>query len=160
MRWWRPGEQRRQLAVENYATSLEQEVQARTSELIEEKKKGDALLYSMLVGAIKSAQNEAHGLQPPQVVDRLKLGQKVDPEHFESCTVFFRYASRKCRSRRKNILHLAMWSRLLGSPPCAHPFRFPSSQPRCSATGCILGCKPSKQHLHKLRSNHLSTRRV
>ena len=34
--------------LESYAGSLEEEVEARTSELVEEKKKSDVLLYRML----------------------------------------------------------------------------------------------------------------
>lgn len=34
--------------MENYAGSLEEEVEARTRELVEEKKKSDVLLYRML----------------------------------------------------------------------------------------------------------------
>ena len=45
--------------LEQYTTSLEQEVEERTKELVEEKKKSDILLYRML---------------PRQVVEKLKLG--------------------------------------------------------------------------------------
>lgn len=34
--------------LENYANSLEQEVQERTKQLVEERKKSDSLLYRML----------------------------------------------------------------------------------------------------------------
>jgi hypothetical protein len=44
--------------VEQYANSLEQEVQERTKELVAEKKKSDILLYRML---------------PRQVADKLKV---------------------------------------------------------------------------------------
>ncbi|CAJ0949004.1 unnamed protein product, partial [Mesorhabditis belari] len=60
--------------LENYAETLEKEVQDRTGELVEEKKKSDILLYRML---------------PRQVADRLKLGQTVEPEAYDSVTIFF-----------------------------------------------------------------------
>uniref|UniRef100_A0A914QB65 Guanylate cyclase n=2 Tax=Panagrolaimus davidi TaxID=227884 RepID=A0A914QB65_9BILA len=60
--------------LEQYATNLEQEVEVRTRELAEEKKKSDILLYRML---------------PRTVADKLKLGQSVEPESFESVTIFF-----------------------------------------------------------------------
>ncbi|TKR69362.1 hypothetical protein L596_021535 [Steinernema carpocapsae] len=60
--------------LESYAGHLEEEVQARTQELVEEKKKSDLLLYRML---------------PRQVADKLKIGQSVPPESFDSVTVFF-----------------------------------------------------------------------
>ncbi|GMR46017.1 hypothetical protein PMAYCL1PPCAC_16212, partial [Pristionchus mayeri] len=60
--------------MENYASSLEEEVEARTRELVEEKKKSDILLNRML---------------PRQVADKLKLGQSVEPESFDSVTIFF-----------------------------------------------------------------------
>ncbi|GMS94296.1 hypothetical protein PENTCL1PPCAC_16471, partial [Pristionchus entomophagus] len=50
------------------------EVVERTKELVEEKKKSDVLLYRML---------------PRQVAEKLKLGQSVEPESFESVTIFF-----------------------------------------------------------------------
>uniref|UniRef100_A0A914HM97 Guanylate cyclase n=1 Tax=Globodera rostochiensis TaxID=31243 RepID=A0A914HM97_GLORO len=60
--------------LEQYANKLEEEVQERTRELEGEKRKSDILLYRMM---------------PRQVADRLKLGQSVEPEHFEAVTVFF-----------------------------------------------------------------------
>uniref|UniRef100_A0A914HN36 Guanylate cyclase n=1 Tax=Globodera rostochiensis TaxID=31243 RepID=A0A914HN36_GLORO len=60
--------------LEVYAGSLEEEVEERTKELVEEKKKTDILLYRML---------------PKQVADKLKLGQSVEPESFDCVTVFF-----------------------------------------------------------------------
>lgn len=60
--------------LETYASTLEDEVAERTKELIEEKKKSDLLLYRML---------------PRQIADKLKLGQSVDPELYDSATVFF-----------------------------------------------------------------------
>ncbi|EYC15076.1 hypothetical protein Y032_0038g3618 [Ancylostoma ceylanicum] len=60
--------------LETHASTLEEEVEERTKELIEEKKKSDMLLYRML---------------PREVADKLKLGQPLEPETFESVTVFF-----------------------------------------------------------------------
>ncbi|CAJ0576905.1 unnamed protein product, partial [Mesorhabditis spiculigera] len=60
--------------MESYAETLEKEVEDRMSELVEEKKKSDILLYRML---------------PRQVADKLKLGQSVEPESFDSVTIFF-----------------------------------------------------------------------
>ncbi|KIH55184.1 adenylate/guanylate cyclase catalytic domain protein, partial [Ancylostoma duodenale] len=60
--------------LEQYASNLEDEVQARMKELTEEKKKSDILLYRML---------------PKQVAERLKMGQPVEPETFDCVTLFF-----------------------------------------------------------------------
>uniref|UniRef100_A0A915MCK2 guanylate cyclase n=1 Tax=Meloidogyne javanica TaxID=6303 RepID=A0A915MCK2_MELJA len=60
--------------LEQYASSLEQEVEERTRELFEEKRKSDILLYRML---------------PKQVADKLKLGEFVEPEQFSAATIFF-----------------------------------------------------------------------
>ncbi|KAL6744152.1 hypothetical protein Aduo_017115 [Ancylostoma duodenale] len=60
--------------LETYASNLESEVEDRTKQLVEEKKKSDVLLYRML---------------PKQVAEKLKLGQSVEPETFDSVTVFF-----------------------------------------------------------------------
>ncbi|PIO61917.1 adenylate/guanylate cyclase catalytic domain protein, partial [Teladorsagia circumcincta] len=60
--------------LEDYTTTLELDVEERTKQLQEEKKKADILLGRML---------------PRQVADRLKMGQTVEPEGFESVTVFF-----------------------------------------------------------------------
>ncbi|KAK6757008.1 hypothetical protein RB195_015064 [Necator americanus] len=60
--------------LENYASSLEEEVEERMKELVAEKKKSDALLYRML---------------PKQVADKLKLGESVEPESYEVVTIFF-----------------------------------------------------------------------
>ncbi|CAJ0918900.1 unnamed protein product, partial [Mesorhabditis belari] len=49
-------------------------VQDRMVELVEEKKKSDILLQRML---------------PKQVAEKLKMGQSVEPESFESVTIFF-----------------------------------------------------------------------
>lgn len=60
--------------LEDYTSTLEDEVEARTKELAVEKKKSDILLGRML---------------PKQVAERLKAGQAVEPEGFDSVTVFF-----------------------------------------------------------------------
>ncbi|KAE9548279.1 hypothetical protein FO519_008514 [Halicephalobus sp. NKZ332] len=60
--------------VERYAETLADEIAERTKELVEEKKRSDILLYRML---------------PKQVADSLKAGRAVEPENFESVTVFF-----------------------------------------------------------------------
>ncbi|GMR47148.1 hypothetical protein PMAYCL1PPCAC_17343 [Pristionchus mayeri] len=60
--------------LEQYASNLEEEVESRMNELIEEKKKSDILLYRML---------------PKQVAEKLKLGQSVEPEAFDCVTIFF-----------------------------------------------------------------------
>jgi class 3 adenylate cyclase len=60
--------------MEGTAAELEQDVQQRTLELLEEQKKADILLYRMM---------------PREAADNLKLGQTVAPEVYESATVFF-----------------------------------------------------------------------
>ncbi|VDO59512.1 unnamed protein product [Haemonchus placei] len=60
--------------MEEYTWTLEQEISDRTKELTEQKKKADLLLSKML---------------PREVAERLKKGQSVDPEGFDSVTVFF-----------------------------------------------------------------------
>uniref|UniRef100_A0A0K0FCD7 Guanylate cyclase n=1 Tax=Strongyloides venezuelensis TaxID=75913 RepID=A0A0K0FCD7_STRVS len=60
--------------LEKYAANLEEEIQERTKELIEEKKKADLLLSRML---------------PKQVAEKLKLGQPILPEQFDQVTIFF-----------------------------------------------------------------------
>jgi class 3 adenylate cyclase len=60
--------------MENNAAELEQDVQQRTMELLEEQKKADVLLYRMM---------------PREAADKLKLGQSVEPQVFESASVFF-----------------------------------------------------------------------
>uniref|UniRef100_A0AC35UG24 Guanylate cyclase n=1 Tax=Rhabditophanes sp. KR3021 TaxID=114890 RepID=A0AC35UG24_9BILA len=60
--------------LESYASSLEDDIQQRTKELVEEQKKADNLLFRML---------------PRQVAEKLKLGQTVVPENFDSVTIFF-----------------------------------------------------------------------
>ncbi|KAI1701121.1 adenylate and guanylate cyclase catalytic domain-containing protein [Ditylenchus destructor] len=60
--------------MEQYAGSLEEEIEERTKQLVEEKKKSDILLHRML---------------PKQVAEKLKIGQVVEPESFDCVTIFF-----------------------------------------------------------------------
>ncbi|EYC26473.1 hypothetical protein Y032_0010g1175 [Ancylostoma ceylanicum] len=60
--------------MENYASTLEDEVEARTKELVEERRKSDILLSRLL---------------PKSVADKLRAGQTVIPESFDSVTIFF-----------------------------------------------------------------------
>ncbi|XP_060074687.1 atrial natriuretic peptide receptor 1-like [Ylistrum balloti] len=60
--------------LEKYANNLEQVVEQRTYALLDEKKKTDSLLYRML---------------PRVVAERLKSGENIYPEIFESVTIFF-----------------------------------------------------------------------
>ncbi|XP_033750419.1 LOW QUALITY PROTEIN: atrial natriuretic peptide receptor 1-like [Pecten maximus] len=60
--------------LEKYANNLEHVVEQRTYALLEEKKKTDSLLYRML---------------PRVVAERLKSGENICPEIFESVTIFF-----------------------------------------------------------------------
>ncbi|KAL5017260.1 hypothetical protein ScPMuIL_006849 [Solemya velum] len=60
--------------LEKYACNLEELVEQRTSELFEEKKKTDQLLYRLL---------------PSSVAEKLKCGDKVNPEVFDAVTIFF-----------------------------------------------------------------------
>ena len=60
--------------METYANNLETIVDERTKLLIDEKRKTDELLYEML---------------PKVVAEQLKVGEKVDPESFESVTIYF-----------------------------------------------------------------------
>uniref|UniRef100_A0A7E4V6B7 Guanylate cyclase n=1 Tax=Panagrellus redivivus TaxID=6233 RepID=A0A7E4V6B7_PANRE len=60
--------------VEAYTENLTEEVEERTKELVEEQKKSDILLFRML---------------PRQVAESLKAGKAVEPESFDSVTVFF-----------------------------------------------------------------------
>ncbi|CAH1775514.1 unnamed protein product [Owenia fusiformis] len=62
------------IKMEAYANNLEEIVDQRTQELVDEKKKTDALLYNML---------------PPVIAESLKLGRHVAPEMVENSTVFF-----------------------------------------------------------------------
>ncbi|RUS89032.1 hypothetical protein EGW08_003203, partial [Elysia chlorotica] len=60
--------------MEMYANNLEKMVEDKTVELREEKKKSEELLYQIL---------------PRSVANKLRLGQKVEPQSFESVTIFF-----------------------------------------------------------------------
>ncbi|XP_035674523.1 atrial natriuretic peptide receptor 1-like [Branchiostoma floridae] len=60
--------------MEKYAANLESIVADRTKQLVEEQKKTDKLLHSML---------------PRTVADELKQGRVVSPEMFDQSTVFF-----------------------------------------------------------------------
>ncbi|ROT72016.1 putative guanylate cyclase 32E-like isoform X5 [Penaeus vannamei] len=60
--------------MEKYANNLEALVDERTDQLIEEKKKTEALLYEML---------------PRYVAEQLKRGHKVEAENFDSVTIYF-----------------------------------------------------------------------
>ncbi|KAI0235252.1 Atrial natriuretic peptide receptor 1, partial [Lamellibrachia satsuma] len=60
--------------LEKYATNLEELVQHRTAELVEEKKKTDSLLYRML---------------PRSVAEKLKAGKIVEAEMYDSVTIYF-----------------------------------------------------------------------
>jgi len=62
--------------MERYTTNLEAIVDERTDQLVQEKKKTEALLYKML---------------PRTVADSLRRGQSVEAESFDAVTVFFRY---------------------------------------------------------------------
>ncbi|KAL1132652.1 hypothetical protein AAG570_010604 [Ranatra chinensis] len=60
--------------MEKYANNLEALVDERTDQLVEEKKKTEALLYEML---------------PRYVAEQLKRGLKVEAESFDSVTIYF-----------------------------------------------------------------------
>ncbi|CAJ0950103.1 unnamed protein product, partial [Mesorhabditis belari] len=60
--------------MEQHAEMLEKEVEDRTKQLVEEKKKSDLLLYRML---------------PKSVAEKLKAGQPLQPESFQMVTIFF-----------------------------------------------------------------------
>ncbi|KAM7281945.1 guanylate cyclase 32E [Ixodes scapularis] len=60
--------------MEKYATNLEALVDERTDQLVQEKRKTEALLYEML---------------PRSVADQLRRGRQVTAESFESVTVYF-----------------------------------------------------------------------
>ncbi|XP_035692506.1 atrial natriuretic peptide receptor 1-like [Branchiostoma floridae] len=60
--------------MEKYASNLEELVQERTQQLDEEKRKTDELLYRMI---------------PIFVANKLKVGETIAPQTFESVTVYF-----------------------------------------------------------------------
>ncbi|XP_077996444.1 atrial natriuretic peptide receptor 1-like [Glandiceps talaboti] len=60
--------------MEKYANNLEEIVDQRTEEVLEEKRKTDRLLHRML---------------PLTVAEQLKSGRKVDPENYDSATIYF-----------------------------------------------------------------------
>nr|KAG5686050.1 hypothetical protein BaRGS_028428 [Batillaria attramentaria] len=60
--------------LEEYASNLEDVVEERTKELIDEKKKSEMLLYQIL---------------PRSVAEQLKRGQQVVPEAYDSVTIYF-----------------------------------------------------------------------
>ena len=73
--------------MEEYTSTLEREVDERTKELVAEKKKADVLLGRMLPRFFLDKIQLIPNLR--QVAERLKLGQSVEPEGFESVTIFF-----------------------------------------------------------------------
>ncbi|XP_022084678.1 atrial natriuretic peptide receptor 1-like [Acanthaster planci] len=60
--------------MEQYANNLEELVEERTAAFLEEKKRAERLLYELL---------------PRVVADQLKRGKAVDPESYDSVTIFF-----------------------------------------------------------------------
>ncbi|XP_055346998.1 atrial natriuretic peptide receptor 1-like [Paramacrobiotus metropolitanus] len=60
--------------MEQYTADLEEMVEEKTKAFLEEKKKADALLNQIL---------------PQAIADRLKRGETVPPEAFDSATIFF-----------------------------------------------------------------------
>ncbi|GBL84777.1 Atrial natriuretic peptide receptor 1 [Araneus ventricosus] len=62
------------MRMEQYAHNLESLVEQRTAAFMEEKKKSEELLYQVL---------------PKSVAEQLKRGKAVEPEYFDSVTVFF-----------------------------------------------------------------------
>ncbi|ESO00154.1 hypothetical protein HELRODRAFT_83244, partial [Helobdella robusta] len=60
--------------MEKYAQNLEESVEERTRQLLEEKKKTDELLYKLL---------------PVSVAEQLKVGKFVQPENYEQSTIYF-----------------------------------------------------------------------
>eukprot|EP01135_Chromosphaera_perkinsii_P011440 Nk52_evm16s2402 gene=Nk52_evmTU16s2402 len=60
--------------MEEYSKGLEETVELRTLELREEQHKSDRLILKML---------------PRKIVEKLKHGESVDPEHFDCVTIYF-----------------------------------------------------------------------
>uniref|UniRef100_A0A915HGJ7 Guanylate cyclase n=1 Tax=Romanomermis culicivorax TaxID=13658 RepID=A0A915HGJ7_ROMCU len=60
--------------LEKYATNLEKIVEERTEKMNEERRRADNLLYQIL---------------PKMVADALKAGQTVEPEIFDTATIYF-----------------------------------------------------------------------
>ncbi|XP_070573591.1 atrial natriuretic peptide receptor 1-like [Ptychodera flava] len=60
--------------MEKYSNNLEDIVEERTEQLLDEKRKTDRLLYRML---------------PPSVAEQLKIGNMVDPQNYDAATVYF-----------------------------------------------------------------------
>ncbi|XP_072020467.1 atrial natriuretic peptide receptor 1-like [Amphiura filiformis] len=60
--------------MEQYANNLETLVEEKTAAFLEEKKRAETLLYELL---------------PRPVADQLKVGKHVDPEYYDSVTIFF-----------------------------------------------------------------------
>ncbi|CEG06140.1 Atrial natriuretic peptide receptor 1 [Strongyloides ratti] len=60
--------------LEKYSLTLQDEINDRTKEIVEEQKKSDILLKKML---------------PAEIVEKLKLGKTVEPENYDNVTVFF-----------------------------------------------------------------------
>uniref|UniRef100_A0A915JIV4 Guanylate cyclase n=1 Tax=Romanomermis culicivorax TaxID=13658 RepID=A0A915JIV4_ROMCU len=60
--------------LEKYATNLEKIVEERTERMNEERRRADNLLYQIL---------------PKTIADALKVGRTIDPEIFETSTIYF-----------------------------------------------------------------------
>ncbi|GIY74410.1 receptor-type guanylate cyclase Gyc76C [Caerostris extrusa] len=80
--------------MEKYANNLEALVDERTDQLIEEKKKTDALLYEMLPRQVFIVfqtlfQVMKRILYKRYVADQLKKGNKVEAESFDCVTIYF-----------------------------------------------------------------------
>ncbi|GIX67922.1 atrial natriuretic peptide receptor 1 [Caerostris extrusa] len=80
--------------MEKYANNLEALVDERTDQLIEEKKKTDALLYEMLPRQVfiifqTLFQVMKTILYKRYVADQLKKGNKVEAESFDCVTIYF-----------------------------------------------------------------------